>query len=262
MLSKLSEARRPIRPVTEDTVEFLELKDSMDSVGQLVPILAVDGEIVDGHRRFRAAKHLNWHDICTNMVDMDRCAILSAQIVLNDNLTIDERRRGIIRLSEEFGVDKLEFIAHTLNKHPDWVVDSMGLRGLTKVVRIAVDKGHVDVQSACLLAKLLPVEQRKLFGETLGLAPRDRIERLRKEVRHFYERKLDRRISKLNSSDTPIIRSERAVVKELFNPIEAMRILTACDAKTPRDGWNAALKWVLQIDPGSIKDRKQLESSE
>lgn len=256
-LSKLSEARRPIRSVLEDTVEFLELRDSMDSLGQLVPILAdSNGEIVDGHRRFRVAKRLDWHDICCNIQDLEPQAILAAQIVLNDNLTVDERRRGIIRLSEEFGLDKLESIAHTLNRHPSWVADAMGLRDLTPAVRTAVDSNHVDVQSASLLARFKPGKQRELFGETLGMDARDRVERLRKEVRTLYERKLDRRAAKHASPTTPSLRHERSIVKEFSEPTEAMRILTVSNAETPRDGWNLALKWVLRIDPQSIEERK------
>ncbi len=255
-LSKLSEARRPVRPVLEETVEFLELRDSMDSMGQLVPILASsNGEIIDGHRRFHAARRLNWHEICCKYKDLDSKAILAAQIVLNQ-LTLDEYRRAIFRLSDEFELDKLQNIAHTLNRHPAWVIEVLGLRDLVKPIRVALDTGNIDVQSAVLLAKMKPGKQRETFGKTLGLAPSDRVECLRKEVRHLYERKLNRRASKYASPYTPTLRQERSIVKEFNEPIEAMSILTANNAQTPRDGWNLALKWVLQIDPGSIETRK------
>lgn len=253
-LSDLREHKQPVRPTRTDTVEFFELCDSMELMGQLTPLLVrPDGMIIDGHRRFRAAKRLGWSDIDVNVKDLTAKEELVAQIRLND-LTVDEYRRAIMRLSDENSLDNLSSIGYALGRNVDWVADILGLETLSKVIREATDKGLVHVKVAMLLAKLPKEKQRSLFTDSLNS---DFVQQLQQIVRKHWEDKLDRRATKRGRPDTPYLRTERAVINEVKTPTDAMRLLSKEKARTPYDGWKLALLWALRLDPESLKRRNE-----
>lgn len=253
-IAKLKEARRPVRTVHEDTVEFFELLDSMDRMGQLVPIL-IGERIIDGHRRVRVAERLGWSDIDCNVRELNERDELIAQIRLN-NLSLTEYRLAITRLIDENSLDNIGSVGYALGRNIDWVAEILGFRNLSPIIRRSVDRGLVHIKIAILLAKLPKGRQRELLIDSLEIPVSDLIPKLQQEVRHRYERKLDRRIAKIGSPDAPLLRSERAVINEVEQPIDAMRIITKENAKSALDGWQLALRWVLRLDSESFETRR------
>lgn len=81
--------RPPADPIrsTVDEEEFLALVESLREVGQITPIVVFqDGdqyEIVAGHRRYLAARHLKWPTIEVRVVVQD--ATLNAAVKLHEN---------------------------------------------------------------------------------------------------------------------------------------------------------------------------------
>lgn len=254
-LTKLQEAKRPVRTVQEHTVEFLELQDSMDRMGLMIPILIRgNGEVIDGHRRVRAAKRLGWVDIPFSVRELSSNDELVAQIRLNQ-LTIEEYRMAISRLIDENSLDKLASVGYVLGRNIDWVAEILGLRTLSPIVRKSVDKGWIHIKVAILLAKLPKGRQRELLPDSIEIPVSDQLPQLQQEVRKRFETKLDRRTLKKIGCDTPILRSERVVQNELEQPTEAMRMITKYEAKSPFEGWQLALRWALQQDPESLETR-------
>lgn len=222
-------------------------------MGQLCPIL-VNREIIDGNKRFRAAKRLGWEEIDCIVKEMTSIEELVAQIRLNV-LTIEEYRRAITRLIDENSFDKLTSVGYALSRNVDWVAEILGLHTLSPNVRKSVDKGWVHVKVAILLAKLPKGRQRELLSDSIEIPVSDQLPQLQQEVRKRFEKKLDVRATKMGRPDVPLLRSERAVTNEVETPTDAMRIITKNNAKSPFEGWQLALRWALQQDPESLKTR-------
>lgn len=240
------------------TVEFLELCDSMELMGQLTPILLSDsGELVDGHKRLLGAKRLGWAKIAVNPQTIKEEEVLAAQIRLNPDLTVDETRRAISRLIEENSLDNLQSVGYNLGRNVDWVAEKLGLGTLSPVVRKAVDEGLIHVKVAELLAKLPKGKQRELLTDSIEIPVSKLLPRLQDEVRHKREAKHDRRATKRGRPGEPWLRAERAVLDEVNNPTEAMRLIRLNKAESALDGWKLALRWALRLDLDSLDSEKR-----
>jgi len=254
-ITSIKENKRPVRTVHENTVEFLELMDSIGRLGQLTPILINHNHIIDGHQRVLAAKRLGWVYIDATTKELSPQEELVAQIVLN-NLSLIEYRLAITRLIDENSLDRLDSVGYTLGRSIEWVVEILGLRTLSPIVRNSVNNGRIHIKAAILLSKLPQGEQQKLLVDTVNLPISKLLPKLQQEVRHRYERKLDTRSSKRGGYDTPYLRSERAVLNELNLPIEAMRIITKENVTKPLEIWQLALRWALRLDSESLETRR------
>ncbi len=253
-VGRLKEGRRPVRTVDQNSVEFHELMDSMELMGQLVPILILpDGTVIDGHRRLLAARRLRWDEVSTVTHKLQAQEVLAAQIRLND-LSLNEYRLAVSRLIDENQLDKLTSVGYALGRNVDWVAEVLGLATLSNTVRKSVDKGLVSVKVAMFLAKLPKGRQRELLADSINNPDSELIPQLQDEVRHKRETKLDARLTRRGNGGT-WLRTERVVHNEVLTPTDAMRTLAKHDARTPLEGWTLALKWALQIDPDSLSER-------
>lgn len=252
--------KRPVRTVDQNSVEFFELVDSMEHMGQLAPILVTQDApghpyvVLDGHSRLLAAQRLGWTKIEATEVDIAARDVLAAQIRLND-LSLNEYRLAISRLIDENQLDKLTSVGYSLGRNVDWVAEVLGLSTLSNTVRESVDKGLIHVKVAMLLAKLPKGRQRELLADSINSPVSTLIPRLQDEVRHKREAKLDARLTR-RSDGGDWLRTERVVRNEIDTPTDAMRLITKHDAKTPLEGWTLALQWALQIDPDSLQHRR------
>jgi len=229
--------------------------DSMELMGQFVPILVRDGgEVVDGHRRLRAAQRLGWESLECHYKDLTLDEALAAMLRLND-LTVDQYRRGIICLISNLELDKLSSVGYVLGRNNDWVASILGLGTLSPLIRRATDKGWIHIKVAMLLAKLQKGRQRQLLTDSLEKPVSSLIPQLQDEVRHSLESKVDKRATKKSRADTPLLRTEKEVYGEVKVPTHAMRLLTKYDATTPLEGWNLALRWAVRLDNESIETR-------
>jgi ParB-like chromosome segregation protein Spo0J len=257
-LSEIRECRRPIRIVNPATVEFLELCDSMDQMGQLTPVLLTgSNELVDGHRRLLAAQRLRWDALEVNPKTLAEGEVLAAQIRLNPDLTVDEFRRAVSRLISEKQLDKLSDVGYALGRNVDWVAAKLGLQTLSPIVRKSVDEGLIHVKVAELLAKLPKGRQCELLTDSIEIPVSQLLPRLQDEVRHKRESKHNRRATKRGRPGEPWLRAERAVLNEVENPTEAMRLITMRKAESALDGWQLALRWALRLDLDSLDSEKR-----
>jgi ParB-like chromosome segregation protein Spo0J len=257
-LGNIRECRWPIRLTDPNTVEFLELCDSMRELGQLVPVvLSETGELVDGDRRRLAAQRLGWTHLDVSERRIPGKDVLAAQIRLNPDLTVGEFRRAVSRLIDQKQLDKLVDVGYALGRNVDWVAEKLGLATLSPVVRKAVDQGLVHVKVAELLAKLPKGKQRELLTDSIKIPVSELVPRLQDEVRHRREAKHDRRATKRGRRGEPWLRAERVVLNEVNNPTEAMRLIRLNNAETAFDGWNLALRWALRLDLDSLDSEKR-----
>lgn len=226
----------------------------MGVLGQLVPILIRDDEIIDGHRRFAAARRLGWSDLLYIRKPLLDCEALAAQIRLN-HLTVNENRRAIICLIEKKDLDSLPDLCYSIGRNIDWVASVLGLQELCPLVRRAVEHGSIDIRVAMLLAKLPKPRQRELLTDTIDLPAQDLLPRLQDEVRHTLEKIVNRRTQRKTSTTLPLLRSEKEIFRQTIDPAEAMATITRDKATTALDGWNLALCWALRLDTKSMRDR-------
>lgn len=229
----LTEPSNVIRPVNRFEQTLLE--DSLSKHGLLQPIVVSDGVIVDGYRRWLIAIGLGWPEIEVHEVEGDP-----------DTLRIICQTR-----STEFGrIEKKILVTQYLERHPDATAAEIGhaftwppveveqLVGVQYLVPEASAKyaaGEITLFDTYYLSRVVDHAQLDLLeGDPTTL--HDRAEAVLREVKAARRR---------STTTKPRCKSYNAVAKEAENPVYAGEHLIAADAKTPMDGWVAALKWVI-----------------
>lgn len=143
-----------------DVGRLKELQTSIEAVGILQPLVVHtngDGkyEIIAGHRRFAAAKHLGLAEVPVVIRDdLADAAKIEAMIVENfhrEDLTPIEQAEGLFRL-EELGLARAEISAKTgLSKR--LVTERIKLMDLTPKGRDAIHQGKLSIEAGLELAK-------------------------------------------------------------------------------------------------------------
>jgi ParB/RepB/Spo0J family partition protein len=133
--------------LSRDVEAYRSLKESMGSIGQLVPLLVRPHpsrldcyEVLDGGRRLDVARELGWEEIDVNVrVLSDReaaCVSLAANMERSDLSALDQAH-SFLRLVDEFGITQEE-IAGLLNVSQGQVGNTLRLLGLDPFCQSAV----------------------------------------------------------------------------------------------------------------------------
>lgn len=151
------------------------LAESMFQFGLLQPICITshvdeDGlhTIIYGHRRFEAARLLNWDMIDVNIIEdineTDFKAIqLSENIHRADIHPMDEART----IAELIGVqmETQKYVAQLLGKSVPYVRKRMALNDLIEPIQEAFVYGNIDISMALKLASLHPNVQEEIYKD-------------------------------------------------------------------------------------------------
>ncbi len=172
---------------TFDVEAIAELAQSLVSVGLQQPILVRregDGYVViDGERRFRAAKVARWETIEALVEDGegDDATRIVRQLVANcqrTDLSPIEMAKAIDGLMETAGLTGAEAAA-TLGLKPSWVTRSVALLSLPEAVQARVHAGQLAASTAYQIAKTKDEGQRDalISDAVAGVLTRDAAER-------------------------------------------------------------------------------------
>lgn len=144
------------------------LARSMEAVGLAQPIVVrPDGDgfvVVDGERRLRAAKKLNWTTIVAIVDDREllEAQVLQLQLVCNvqrDDLRPCERASAIDRLIRESGWD-MSRTAKELGLSGASISKSLALLALPPEAKALVDNGALSASSGYEIAKVRDAKER------------------------------------------------------------------------------------------------------
>jgi ParB/RepB/Spo0J family partition protein len=250
MHSTLSLIRSPfqLRPVRKNTLEYVQLRDSIRKQGILQPLLITPNlHIVDGAHRHEAALDLKLLEVPTLVRDLTEEQILSAQVATNIHRieTLDSELAS--RLWTISKLLPVESVASSFGKSIPWVRKVCSLERLSLECRAAFDKRVVTFRQACLLAKLPRKHQRQCLG--LDEA------QLMFVVREYLSNScIPKEMPQVSHSFKPISK----VMAEEANPKEAGQIILNETDLSPVQVWRAALRWAMQMDVETKKRRQIL----
>ncbi|MCX4987105.1 ParB/RepB/Spo0J family partition protein [Streptomyces sp. NBC_00572] len=170
---------------TDDDADFRELKESMTSVGQLQPAVAMSREaflrikpehgarigdaewiVILGNRRFHAAKQLGWTKFEIRVRDRlgreDDDKVDEAVIIENihrKNIPPYKEAEFLQRMVERHGSQ--EKVAERIGKSQMYVSNRLSLLNLTPELRDVVDTKQLKVKTAEKIARIQDPEEQK-----------------------------------------------------------------------------------------------------
>ncbi|MFF9340448.1 MULTISPECIES: ParB/RepB/Spo0J family partition protein [unclassified Streptomyces] len=180
---------------TDQDSDFRELKESMRSVGQLQPAVALSREaylrlkpeygarigdaewiVILGNRRFHAAKQLGWTKFEIRVRDRlgneDDDRVDEAVVIENihrKNIPPYKEAEFLQRMVERHGSQ--EKVAERIGKSQMYVSNRLALLKLTPELRDVVDTKQIKVKTAEKIAKIQdPEEQKAVAAEELRRA--------------------------------------------------------------------------------------------
>ncbi|MFE5595728.1 ParB/RepB/Spo0J family partition protein [Streptomyces sp. NPDC056549] len=189
---------------TDEDSDFRELKESMKSVGQLQPAVALSREaylrlkpeqgsrigdaewvVILGNRRFHAAKQLGWtkfeirvRDRLGNENDdkVDEAVVI--ENIHRKNIPPYKEAEFLQRMVERHGSQ--EKVAERIGKSQMYVSNRLALLNLTPELRDVVDTKQIKVKTAEKIAKIQdPEQQRAVAAEEIRKAQEPKAPRKR-----------------------------------------------------------------------------------
>lgn len=274
-LDRIAEPWAVLRVVNRESVEYLELRDSLAAVGPLNSICVRPStrrpdhyEVVDGLYRYTAAAELRLPTLpCIvkhNLTDEDVLAIQIQANALRPETTAVEYARQIKRimdaLSARQGADAtLADVSNLIHKAVAWIADQLRLLGLRPDIQKAVERGEIPLKSAYMLAKLPRIHQAQL-AELAKTAPaREFVPVAARMVKQVQEAARQGKLHDLCKDFEPVphLRPLKDVLAEYREHRLGGLALTKADCKTPVDGWYLALEWALNLDEESIRRQRE-----
>jgi ParB/RepB/Spo0J family partition protein len=259
-----------LRVVNRESIEYLELRDSLAAVGPLNSICVRPSprrpglyEVVDGLYRFTAACELRLPSMpCIvkhHLTDEDVLAFQIQANALRPETTVTEYARQIKRIMDaKPGITRVG-LSNLLHKNADWIRDQLNLLGLRQDIQKAVDRGEIPLQSAYMLAKLPRVRQVQFIDLAKVTPVREFAAMVAAVVKQIKEDARQGKLDDLFGEFTPV--PYLRALKEVFAEYQEHRVggllLVKAGCKTPIDAWHLALRWALNLDEESIRQRRE-----
>ncbi len=266
----IREPRTVLRLVNRDSVEYLEMRDSIRAHGFWNSISVRPAkqsgkyEIIDGLYRFTCAREIGLATVpCIikhNVTDDD---VLAAQIQANairpetTPVQFARQMKRILTRRPEMTFDEL---AQLLKKSPSWVSQQLGLLNLLKDAQKMVDRGEIPVHSAYMLAKI-PIRLQRDYVDQACVLPTSEFRALAAGViKQFAEAVKQGKIEAFlqrRFDPVPHLRSLKEIHSELENQENGALLVIAENCQTALDGFYAGLRWAMHLDRQSIQEQEQ-----
>ena len=265
-----------LRTVRETDAEFVELRDSIEAKGVLLPIVVsekvdVDGNpyflLVDGAHRFTAAQHLSLETIPANVVetkdgDEGKLEVLEMQIAANAQRAETRPAEYASALKSLMMADLLmskSDLAAKVNKSVQWIDKMLSLNKVkNEVIREKIDNGDIPVTNAYALAKLSDEDQVKFVDSAMTMAGND----FANEINEFIKNQKEAaRQGRGKVERTFPAKPSRRKDSEIIGLIEDEALLSSIvsdsGASTVADAFKIGLQYSLSLDPETLSARKQ-----
>ncbi|MFI8966971.1 ParB/RepB/Spo0J family partition protein [Streptomyces sp. NPDC053493] len=206
---------------TDDDADFRELKESMKSVGQLQPAVAMSREaflrvkpqhgdrvgeaewvVILGNRRLHAARQLGWTKfeirVRDRLGDQDDDKVDEAVVIENihrKNIPPYKEAEFLQRMVERHGSQ--EKVAERIGKSQMYVSNRLALLNLAPELRDVVDTKQIKVKTAEKIARIQDPEQQKAIAA----------EELRKAKEPKAPRKRETTVSTAPAVQNPVLNS-------------------------------------------------------
>lgn len=222
-------------PFSESSLEYELLRSSIEADGLLCPLVVCNGMIVDGFRRWTVCRGMGWTEIPTHNVTGDPDALRITCQTRHTTIGKTEKKILLGQILESNPGTTAAAIAHQLKWSPIEIEELVGIQYLCPAALTMYRSGTLPLSTAWHMARLVDHIQLRLMDEGSD-ALFERSEAALREVRCARRRSV---------TTSGRVKGYNAVQKERDRPSQAGPALIAADAKTPLDGWVAALSWVL-----------------
>jgi len=269
-IDRIIQPRTVLRLVDKDSVEYLELRDSIEAEGFWNSIAVRPAkdegnyEIIDGLYRHTCARELGLKSIpCIIKYDVSDDAVLAAQIQANairPETKPAEFARQMKRILTRQPKMTFDELAHLIHKSPSWVRKTLGLLRLVRQSRKMVDRGEIPIQSAYALARIPHHLQANYLDQARTLPSREFRALAASVIKQFTEAVKQGKMDAFWCGEfqpQAHLRSLRDIQSEVQRPEVGALLVTAEQCKTPVDGFYAALHWAMHLDRRSIEDQER-----
>ena len=260
-----------LRLVNRESVEYLELRDSMADRGlltaicvRLSPRQTGKFEVIAGLHRRAAALELGWQTIPAiikhGLTDDDVLALQVQENAIRLETTPVEYARRIKVVAEAKPGITLAGLSQIIHKSPYWISQTLDLLALRTYIQKAVDRGEIPLGSAYMLSHVPRDHQSQFFdlARTASVAEFRRViaaylKRLKEAARQgkmdaFYQEEIE---------PHAYLRPLKELEAEYKDrQIGALR-LAAANCTNPLDAWYLCLQWAIHLDPESVEQQRQ-----
>lgn len=263
-LDKLTPPWSMLRPVRYDSIEFMEMVDSIRESGVLNSILVRPHptrpgmyEVIDGMWRFEASKQLERRVIpCIikhGVTDEKFLELqIQAQAVTFETRPIEFAKQmgRLIHIREQAGLrtTKKE-LARQVGKSANWVATRLNLLDLDPTIQDAVERGSLTLREACAIARIKnPHWQRHFMYKAQTLKGRELELAVGKFIAEATDQSSELR-RQINEEQVykPRLQSMDSLLMELDSLTEISQIIVQNVLTTPLQGAKAMLEWVLNL---------------
>jgi len=266
----LREPKIKLRVVDRESIEFLELCDSLREKGFLNSILVrpqndIEGEvyeIVDGLSRFTAARDVGLSMVPCIIREISDKDVLAIQIQANA-ISLETKPAEYAHQIKKMMVADPDLtqsqVACLIRKSPSWVGSCLSLANLLKAIQVMVDRGEIPLQNAYMLAKI-PKSMQKDYVDKAKLMPPKEFRPLAAAcVKHFMEAVKKGKMDAFYSDKFQAVahlRSLKEVEEEMLRRNTGALTCTGEGCQSVLDGFYAGLRWVCHLDRPSVREQE------
>ncbi len=276
-LNQIVEPWVVLRVVNRESVEYLELRDSIARRGLLNSICVRPSprtsgrmEVVDGLYRRAACCELRLPTMpCIvkyNLTDEDVLALQIQANALRPETTVIEYARQIKRIMEAIALREgrdatLADVSRLIHKNVEWIGRQLDLLGLRADIQKAAERGEIPLGSAYMLARLPTAQQASLAESAKTLPAWKFVPMAARLVKQIQEAARQGKLHDFCNDFEPVphIRPPKEIFAEYREHRLGGLAVVKANCMTPIDGWYLALQWALNLDDESI--RRQREKS-
>lgn len=256
------------RLVDTESEDFAELCDSISQFGVLHPILVRPVkeryEILSGHRRFVASRHLGLSSIPCRILPVknelaEAIIEFATNAVRSDPKPCEYGRAVASILARLGGETKLHQLCAIVNKGPTWIRDRLTLLTLHPTIQEDVDNNRISIGAGVILSKVSHQVQLKMRNLARDL-PAKKLAALVRDQRLtsvVTRTNLGCTTKQRNYQQDFTIRGKKELGKALDDPYlveyACSEPFTPDEARVARE----VLHWVCKLDPESIMRRRQ-----
>lgn len=259
-----------LRPVAHESIEFLEMKTSLDEIGFLCSISVRPSprkegyyEIIDGMWRVACARELDIPTVPSiikhNITDQQVLALQIQANAIRPETKPVEFARQMKRIQKAQPEITLGQLASLVNKNPPWIQKQLKLLRLEPTTQKAIDRGEIALGNAYMLSMIPP----KLRPDYVSFAKTMETKAFKalaaSVIKQFKEAVKKGRLEAFFEGDfhpQSFLRSLKDIEAEVEHQEAAPFILATADCKTPMDGWVVALQWALHMDQLSVEEQE------
>lgn len=254
-----------LRSVDRNSEKYLGLVESIRSKGVLNAILVTEmGDgifgLADGLHRFTAARDAGLSRIPALVKSLSDTELMEAQIMTNLHKIETkpvEYTKQLYRLLAADPMLTMHDLADKLSVSTTWLRDRLSLVNLTESIQELVNEDKIKLANAFALAKLPAEEQADFVDRAMTDSPQMFVPVVGARVKEIKDaNKKGKEAAPAEFVAVAQLRSRGDVEAERGKFGAGPEVLSATGAKTAQEGWQAALAWVLRLDPAGIEEQR------